>query len=338
MPLRLERISARPILKPRKNVSWEQDAVLNAAAFYEDGVYHLFYRAVEHPGFVNHDNWTDPNFRYDSCIGHATSIDGINFTCADEPVIRWISHNGSGRLDFQDPRVTKIGDTYYMVYCMWEFGSTYHAYPGYAVSKDLHSWKQMGPLISFKEHGFNKNALLFSEKINARFVAFHRPESPACKHLPKENFDWHTWSRGDHNGDGPDAGVTIAFSEDLVTWIDNTIIMTPRDGLWDNAKVGPGAPPIKTDAGWLNVYHGVDENRVYRLGISLLDLDDPTIVLKRQEEPILEPEMEWEKVGDVDNVVFTCGAILQGSELTVYYGGADTVIGAAKGDITKFLS
>lgn len=338
MTLKLQRVSDQPILTPRKHINWEQDAVLNAATVYEDGVYHLFYRAVEHSGFTNHDNWSDPGCRYDSCVGHATSTDGINFTCKDEPVVRWVHNNGHGTLDYQDPRVTKIGDTYYMVYCIWENKTTYRAYPGYAISKDLHNWKQMGPLIKFEDHGYNKNAMLFPGKINGRFVAFHRPESPAHRHLPEENFNWRTWSRGNNEDCESGAGVTIALSDDLATWTDSTVIMTTRRGLWDNTKIGPGAPPIKTDAGWINVYHGVDENHVYRLGISLLDLDDPTKVLKRQQGPILEPETEWEKVGDVNNVVFTCGAILQGSELKVYYGGADTVIGAAKGDIREFLT
>jgi predicted GH43/DUF377 family glycosyl hydrolase len=337
MTIKLQRVSQEPILKPRKDIHWEQDAVLNTAAIFEDGTYHLFYRAVEHPGWINHDNWTCPDYQYHSCVGHATSSDGIHFVCKDEPVIQWLNRNGDGTLDFQDPRVTKINDTYYMVYCIWENKTTYRAYPGYAVSKDLIHWEHKGPLISFNDYGYNKNAMLFPEKINGRFTAFHRPESMTHRHLPEETFDWSTWSRSSDNGSGPDTGVAIAFSKDLSTWTDSQVIMTPRKGFWDNTKIGPGAPPIKTPVGWLNIYHGVDENHVYRLGISLLDLKDPTKVLKRQEDPILEPEMDWEKVGDVPNVVFTCGAILQGTELTVYYGGADTVIGAAKSEIKDFL-
>ena len=337
MTLKLKRVSNEPILIPRKHISWEQDAVLNTAAIYEDGVYHLFYRAVEHPGWINHNDWTDPSYRYDSCVGHATSTDGIHFVCKDKPIIQWISKNGHGTLDFQDPRITKIDDTYYMVYCIWENKTTYRAYPGYAISKDLQHWEQKGPLINFDDFGYNKNAMLFPEKINGRFVAFHRPEIAEYRHLPEDDFNWSTWSRSSDAKKDSATGVAVAFSEDLASWLDSKVIMTPRKNLWDNTKIGPGAPPIKTDAGWLNVYHGVDENHVYRLGISLLDLQDPTRVLKRQEESILEPKMEWEKVGDVNNVVFTCGAILQGTQLTVYYGGADTVIGAAKGDIKDFL-
>jgi predicted GH43/DUF377 family glycosyl hydrolase len=106
---------------------------------------------------------------------------------------------------------------------------------------------------------------------------------------------------------------------------------------WEYLKVGLGAPPFRTDAGWLMVYHAVDKANVYRLGLVLLDIDDPTKVLKQTDEPILQPETEWELKGDVNNVVFTCGAVLLGTELWVYYGAADKTIGLAKGDVREFL-
>jgi predicted GH43/DUF377 family glycosyl hydrolase len=107
---------------------------------------------------------------------------------------------------------------------------------------------------------------------------------------------------------------------------------------WERRKIGGGAPPIRTEAGWLVIYHGVDEDLGYRLGVALLDLDDPTRVIARQPEPILEPEMGWELTGDVNNVVFTCGAVLRDRELWVVYGAADTVLGLATGDVDDFLA
>ncbi|MER3475131.1 MAG: glycosidase, partial [Armatimonadota bacterium] len=105
--------------------------------------------------------------------------------------------------------------------------------------------------------------------------------------------------------------------------------MRPRPGTWESLKIGAGAPPIKTEYGWLLFYHGVDDNRVYRLGVALLDLKDPSKVIKRYDKPVLSPETQWEKEGQVPNVVFTCGAVEIDETYFVYYGGADTVIGVA---------
>ena len=161
----------------------------------------------------------------------------------------------------------------------------------------------------------------------------HRPE-PREFFDPAVTFDWNSWSRS------PECigGVRLSFSDDLVIWsYEPKCVLVPRPGMWDCDKVGLAGPPLKTDRGWLTVYHGVDEKAVYRLGIMLLDLEDPSRILRRQDEPILEPELPWELEGDVPNVVFSNGGFLRGSELWVYYGGADTVIGLAKADVTEFL-
>ena len=134
----------------------------------------------------------------------------------------------------------------------------------------------------------------------------------------------------------PDPDIYLSFSDDLHTWSDHTCIMKPEFD-WEAKRIGGGAQPLRTEKGWLLVYHGVDDKMWYRLGIALLDFEDPTKVVKRQAEFILEPELDWERTGDVKNVVFTCGAVLLGRELWVYYGCADAVIGLAKGDVDDFL-
>ena len=131
--------------------------------------------------------------------------------------------------------------------------------------------------------------------------------------------------------------IYIAYSDNLKEWYGHSIVMKPREGFWDCKKIGAGGPPIKTDSGWLLFYHGVDENRIYRLGVALFDLDDPSKLLSRQEEAILEPAESWELDGDVPNVVFTCGAIEKDGTYFVYYGGADTVIGVATVDKIQAL-
>lgn len=114
-------------------------------------------------------------------------------------------------------------------------------------------------------------------------------------------------------------------------------IMGPRPGMWDSTKIGIAGPPIKTKKGWLLIYHGVSKTSTYRLGAVLLDLKNPSIVISRSVDTIFEPLEEYEKVGIVHNAVFSCGAIVRGDTIFVYYGGADTVLGVAKISMKKLL-
>jgi len=293
--LKLQRVGTEPVLVPRPDVPWEKDAVFNCAAIHHDGQFHLYYRAVAH----------NPPDRNRSWIGHAWSQDGIHFEQDDAPALApgEVPEESQG---VEDPRVTKIGDTFYMLYTAYD-GT--HTQIGMASSPDLHAWTRMGVAQGLEAFGNNKDAALFPEKIGGRYCMLHRPEPT----------------------------MQISFSDDLRYWDDHRLIMEPQFE-WEASKIGGGAQPIRTDAGWLEVYHGVDADSVYRLGLVLLDLDDPSKVVKRQTTPILEPELPWELEGDVPNVVFCCGAVLLGTELWAYYGGADTVIGVAKGDVTDFLA
>ena len=325
-PLRLQRVSEKPLLTPRQEVPWERDAVLNTAAIYTDDRVHLFYRGVAHPG------WQLGNDApYLSSIGHAVSEDGLSFECDSEPVLSpSMEKDGSMIHNPEDPRVAKIADTFYMTYCDYDGVIVQICL---ASSKDLRQWRNHGPVIPYARFGMNKNAALFPEKIQGKYGMIHRPEPPQCRRS-EAAFDWDIWSR-DAAYPG---GMRLAFSEDLVHWTyEETVLMGPRAEHWDNLKVGIAGPPIKIPQGWLVVYHGVDKSKTYRLGVALLDLKDPAKVLFRQAEPILEPELEWERCGDVPNVVFSCGGFLRGEKLWVYYGGADTDIGAACADISVLL-
>jgi predicted GH43/DUF377 family glycosyl hydrolase len=304
----LTRHENNPVLEPRADNPWEKDSVLNSAVVHADGVFHLFYRAVAHnPGDHNR-----------SCIGHAWSRDGIHFERQDKPVLRSGEVPGEDK-GCEDPRVTRINGAYHMTYTAWDEKESKIAL---AVSADLRDWERRGVVLPFSEFGHNKNAALFPEKIGGKYLLLHRPmghgefvDRPADKPL----------------------AIYVGHSEDMTRWEDHRVLMEPRPGKWDECKIGIAGPPIRTEKGWLLVYHGVDRKWTYRLGVALLDLDDPTRVLKRQDEPILEPETQWEQVGDVPNVVFSCGGVLLGDELWVYYGGADTVIGLAKGSVKEFL-
>ena len=123
--------------------------------------------------------------------------------------------------------------------------------------------------------------------------------------------------------------ILVSYSDNLTQWDGHEIIMRTRENSWDCEKIGAGAPPVKTAKGWLMFYHGVDEKKVYRLGVALFDLKDPAKLIARQDEPILEPVEDYELNGDVPNVVFVCGAVEKDDFYYIYYGGADKVIAAA---------
>jgi len=292
--MRLKRVKQNPILTPRPEVEWESGAVFNTAAVHDRGAFHLLYRAVKHPNY--------------SSIGYAKSTDGIHFERLREPVLVPSVPEEKGGVE--DPRVTKIGDTFYMLYTAWNGewdGQVCQV--ALATSNDLLHWEKRGIVLGYDLFGNNKDAALFPERIGGKYVMIHRP-------IPN---------------------IWISYSEDPFSWKDHVCIMEPQFD-WEAKKIGAAGPPIKTEKGWLFVYHGVDDKSVYRLGIALLDLNDPTIVLKRQAEPILEPEESWELQGDVPNVVFSCGALLFDRDLWVYFAGADKVVALAKANVGDFLN
>ena len=155
----------------------------------------------------------------------------------------------------------------------------------------------------------NKNAVIFPRRIASRYVMFHRLEP--CIH--------------------------VAYSEDLWNWDGSGLVMSPRPGSWDCQKIGAAGPPMELEDSWLLVYHGVDSESVYRLGVALLDREDPERVIYRGEEPIMEPTEDYERFGQVPNVIFSCGSVLVGDRLLVSYGAADTVIGVASFELDEIL-
>jgi len=303
--MKLVRIVDRPVLEPRPHIAWEKDAVLNAAACHDGRLFHVFYRAVAHnPG--------DPNR---SCIGHAWSSDGIHFEQADEPIL-WSNTCPEEARGVEDPRITFLEGQYHLLYTAYS-GS--HTQVARATSTDLHNWTRHGVMFGHELFGNNKNATLFPEKIDGRYALIHRP------------MGYRDWN------DEECLDMWLSFSDDLKHWDGHRPILRCRHGEvdWEHRKIGLGGTPMKTDKGWLTVYHAVDGNSIYRLGLALLDLERPTKVIWRTDEPILQPEADWELAGDVNNVVFTCGHVLLDKTLWVYYGGADTVIGVATGDVSE---
>jgi beta-1,2-mannobiose phosphorylase / 1,2-beta-oligomannan phosphorylase len=228
-----------------------------------------------------------------SHLGYAESDDGVQFSRRAEPVFSPVGP--AERNGVEDPRLTPLDGRVHMLYTAWSPGAIQ---VGHASTIDFRTWERHGIAFAGPD---NKDAAIFPARSSGRYVAFHR--------LPPS--------------------MWLAFSDDLEGWGDFREIMSPRHGCYDSLKLGAGGPPIETELGWLVIYHGVDSDHVYRLGVALLDRDDPSQVLNRPTTPILEPTEPWEREGEVPNVVFTCGTAERGDDYYVYYGGADRVVGLA---------
>ncbi len=239
-----------------------------------------------------------PAETYLTSISHlrvARSTDGINFEIEDTPAIG--PANDLETFGIEDPRISRISGTYYISYVgVSPFGVT----SCLASTKDFKSFERHGVIFCPE----NKDVVLFPERIAGKYYALHRPVSPLFK-------------RRD---------IWIAESPDLFCWGNHRFLCGPRADRWDEAKIGASAVPLKIDAGWLEIYHGVDRNNRYCLGAALLDVKQPWRVIARSDKPILEPQTDYEIEGFFGNVVFTCGLLCEDDKLKIYYGVADTAI------------
>jgi predicted GH43/DUF377 family glycosyl hydrolase len=236
----------------------------------------------------------------------ARSTDGRHFTVDPQPAL--FPANESEVWGIEDPRVTEIDGEYYIAYkgvaptgitsCM-------------AVTRDFQRYERRG-IIFCPE---NLDVCLFPEKVGGRYVALHRP-------VPKMIGTPNMW---------------IAYSPDLQCWGHHHFLMGTQPGKWDGGRVGGGAVPFKTERGWLEIYHAATEDDVYCLGAVLLDLDEPHKIIARSDTPILKPEAIYETTGFFPNVVFTCGALVDGDRVSVYYGASDHVMAGADFSLAEIL-
>lgn len=236
------------------------------------------------------------------------SDDGLNFHEAKD----YCSIVGNGSLEnygIEDCRVSQIDDTYYLTYTAV---SANGVAVGLRTTKDWKTFDNKGLILP----PHNKDCAIFEEKINNKFYALHRPSSPQIG----GNFIW------------------ISESPDGVHWGNHKCILQTRKNHWDSARVGAGAAPIKTDIGWLEIYHGANEEHQYCLGAFLMDLENPSMVLARSQNPIMIPTEQYELTGFFGNVVFTNGHIVKDDKLTIYYGASDEVVCAAHFSINHILS
>ncbi|WP_158797928.1 glycoside hydrolase family 130 protein [Pedobacter sp. L105] len=260
---------------------------------------------------------TDPRIVNYKGLDYLTTISHLRLLCSTDGVHfeepeGYAPLFGNGPLErfgIEDCRVAKIENTYYLSYtAVSESGVAV----GLRTTTDWKNFESKGLILP----PHNKDCAIFEEKINGKFYALHRPSSVDLG----GNFIW------------------LAESPDGLHWGNHKCIVKTRDDLWDSARVGAGAAPIKTAEGWLEVYHGANKKNQYCLGAFLMDLEDPSKVIARTKEPIMLPLETYELSGFFGYVVFTNGHIIDGDTLTVYYGAADEFVCGAHFSIQQILS
>jgi len=341
----MKRFLQNPLISPQdlkpSVPGWKVLGTYNAGAFrYEDKI-GLLLRVIECPVLDDPDRvgaplwdfstgtkklvvktWkrdevdiSDPRFVkadvvYDAVMNHlrlAWSHDGIHFKVDDHPILE--GDDELANLGVNDPRVLFMEGEYKIIFTansLW--GITMRL----VTTADWVNFKNLG--IIFPPD--NKDVALFPEKIGGRYACLHRPAGIYF---------------GGHD-------LWLAYSPDMVHWGDHKLVATRRPGMWDSSRIGCGAEPIKTDEGWLQIYHGSDGTNYY-LGAILLDLNDPSKVLARSSQPLLKPETDYELHGYFSNVVFSTGFVqIDDDTVYVYYGAADKYLAGASLSINQVMA
>src|SRR5882724_10817375 len=293
------RLSADPIVSP-KGDTFESAGTFNPAVVKKDGKFVMLYRAQDRKGT--------------SSLGYATSDDGIHFTRRLEPVmVSEAPYEKGGGVE--DPRLQKIGNSYYLTYTGYNnvdgvAADKKDAQLCLATSTDLLHWKRQGIIIPGYKGKWNvkwtKSGAIVPEKINGRYWMYYLADA-------REK----------------DSQMGVAYSEDLLHWTEalDHPVLASRSGSFDSQVVEPGPPPVLTPEGIFLIYNGADDKLVYSTGWALFDKKDPTKVLARSDVPVFAPEKVWEKVGQVPNVVFVEGLVRDAKRWLFYYGGADKHVG-----------
>jgi predicted GH43/DUF377 family glycosyl hydrolase len=316
------RSKKNPILRPDKNNDWENFKVYNPGAIFHNNRYLLFYRAV------------GQNKNSCSSIGCAISKDGENFSRFPRPLLTpELNIEARG---LEDPRLTKAGNKFYL---------TYTAYDGQSArlclmtGPDLKSWKRHGEIFPDWDSKRAGEFLLPWDKA--------QQNESARRHWLKAGAIFPEKIKGQYHIIFGDRLLWTAVSRDSLNWMpEYEPWLKPRRGYFDSVHVEMGPPPLRTKKGWLILYHGIDENIVYRLGWLLLDLHNPDKIIKRCKRPFFEPKTNYELSGVADindnetkpKVIFCNGAILKNNILRIYYGAGDSCINTATANINDIIN
>ncbi|WP_319226276.1 glycosidase [Draconibacterium orientale] len=332
--MKLTKCSDNPILKPNPANAWENLVVCNPGVWYEDGIFTMLYRAAG-----------DDEQHYIR-MGTAVSADGIHFDRVSDQPAFGPSIDGPDQGGVEDPRIVKFGNDYYVTYAYrphypgqyWKFAHDVILLPesneyspavikeniansGLAVTKDFENWRRLGRITQANLD--DRDVILFPEKINGKFWMLHRPKQWVGEGYPCN-----------------EPAIWIQSSDDLMVWNGpSKMLMDGRPGTWEE-KIGGSTPPLKTKDGWLIIYHGVDNGGEghYRVGVALLDLNDPTKVIARAKDFVMEPEHDYEFEGFYKGCVFPTGNVIVDNTLYVYYGAADKYVGLATCKLDELLS
>ena len=284
---------SQPILSPRGD-GFEAAGVFNPAVVKDGDRFVMLYRAQDKQGI--------------SRLGYATSTDGVTFTRDTAPVLGPEAEYERGG-GVEDPRLVRIDGLYYLTYTAYNGKDAQLAL---ATSRDLRRWERKGVILPAYKGRWNVNwtkaGAILPQRIGGRYWMFYMADAKDLR---------------DQTG--------IAYSTDLITWTEalDHPVLPRRPGRFDSRVVEPGPPPILTPDGVLLIYNGADDRLVYRTGWALFDRNDPTRLIARSDKPLFEPLTDWEKVGQVPNVVFVEGLVVEPGRWLVYYGAADKHIGAA---------
>ena len=337
MKLKFKKYDGNPILKPNEKNDWEERCVLNPAVVYDDknDEIVMVYRAAGN------------DVRHQIKLGLATSKDGVHFTRqSDKPVFEGHHDDPDGGC-VEDPRLVKLDGLYYMTYAArayapgqyWlpeapfppiyldetdmraegipTFADTNITVTYLAATKDFRTYKKFGRISETDVD--DRDVVIFPERVNGKYVMVSRPKfKDAGVKMPS---------------------IWIQFGGDLMSYDKPELLMT-GETWWETQRIGAGTPPIKTEEGWLMLYHGVDNNGVYRDGAVLLDLDDPRKIIARTKDFLMEPEFEYENSGIYNGCVFPTGWVEKDGTLYIYYGCADTYVSLAtigKNELIDYL-
>jgi len=339
-----ERFKANPILRPSdikpSLEGMKIECLLNPGAFRFDNKTWLLCRVAERPSqkegtmqvpvFTNSGeieiktfylndpdlDASDPRVILYKGVNFLTTLSHLRLVCSEDGVHFYEPDGykplfGEGPLEsygIEDCRVSTFEGSYHLTYTKV---SSVAVGVGYMFTSDWKSFDRRGMI--FPPH--NKDCAIFDEKLNGKYFALHRPSSPELG----GNFMW------------------IAESPDMRHWGNHQCIAVTRPGMWDSARIGAGAAPIRTSEGWLEIYHGANKENRYCLGALLLDLNEPWKVIARSKDPIMEPIMDYEKTGFFGNVIFTNGHVVEGDRISMYYGASDEVICGAHLSVNQIL-
>jgi len=329
-------ITSHGIILEKSTLDFENEAVLNPACISKDGIIHMFYRAVRSGNF--------------SSIGYCQFKDNKLIYRSPVPILKpEFDYEKHG---VEDPRIIFLDGIYYLFYVTYdgknarvalatstdlikfEKKGIISAQMTYDLAEDLFIKSHVNKIYSQFEKNYRKSnddkillwakdTFIFPKKINNKFAMLHRV-LPGIQIVYFNSF----------------SDLNNKFWSNYLIHLKKFIVLEPKFE-FENFEIGGGCPPIEIEAGWLFIYHGVEEKnskKIYHAGVALLDKKDPTKVLGRLSHPLFSPTEEWEKKGDVNNVVFPSSAILRGNNLDIYYGAADSVIALKTVALDSLLS